>query len=149
MVPKYMQPVIPVKLSDIRCMPKRAHDTDAGADLFSVDVISIYPGESKLVDTGVAIKVPVGQVGLVYNRSSQGKIRVSIPHSVGVIDSGYRSNIKVLLVNNGEDPYFIYPFTTRIAQLVITPIILPEFLELDGGLWEDTTRGTGGFGSTG
>ncbi len=144
-------PSVTIKLDDPRAMPYRAHPTDAGADLFSNAKVALYPGESKLIDTGVAVKVPVSYVGLVYNRSSQGKIRVSIPHSVGVIDSDYRGNIKVLLVNNGEDPYFIEQYTTRIAQLVITPVVLAEFHVFDPtitGLWDDTSRGTGGFGST-
>ena len=140
-----------IKTDDYRATPRRAHATDAGADLFSSAEIAIYPGDTHLVDTGVAVKIPVGYVGLVYNRSSQGKIHVSIPHAVGVIDSDYRGNIKVLLQNNGEDPYFIYRYTTRIAQLVISPIVLVEFKGWDATTeeWEDTQRGVSGFGSTG
>ncbi len=147
----YLTPKITIKLDDPKAMPYRAHPTDAGADLYSNAAIALYPGESKLIDTGIAIKVPVSYVGLVYNRSSQGKIRVSIPHGVGVIDSDYRGNIKVLLLNNGEDPYFIERYATRIAQLVITPVVLAEFSVFDPeitGLWDDTARSTGGFGST-
>jgi dUTP pyrophosphatase len=86
----------------------------------------------------------------VYNRSSQGKINVVIPHSVGVIDADYRGNIKVLLTNNGEDPYFISRFSTRVAQLVISPVVLVEFRSWDATTeaWDDTERGIGGFGST-
>lgn len=139
-----------VKTDDVRAMPFRAHPTDAGADLFSNQEIQLYPGETKLVDTGIAVKIPEGYVGLVFNRSSQGKIHVTIPHSVGVIDADYRGNIKVLLQNNGEDPYFISRYTTRIAQLVIAPVMLAEFQNWNATEpWEDTNRGTGGFGSTG
>jgi len=139
-----------VKTDDVRAIPFRAHPTDAGADLFSNQDIQLYPGETKLVDTGIAVKIPEGYVGLVFNRSSQGKIHVSIPHSVGVIDSDYRGNIKVLLQNNGEDPYFISRYTTRIAQLVIAPVMLAEFQNWNATEpWDDTTRGAGGFGSTG
>lgn len=139
-----------VKTDDVRAMPFRAHPTDAGADLFSNQEIQLYPGETKLIDTGIAVKIPVGYVGLVFNRSSQGKIHVSIPHAVGVIDADYRGNIKVLLQNNGEDPYFISRYTTRIAQLVITPVMLAEFQNWNATEpWEDTNRGSGGFGSTG
>lgn len=139
-----------VKTDDVRAIPYRAHPTDAGADLFSNQEIQLYPGETKLVDTGIAVKIPEGYVGLVFNRSSQGKIHVSIPHSVGVIDSDYRGNIKVLLQNNGEDPYFISRYTTRIAQLVIAPVMLAEFQNWNATEpWDDTTRGSGGFGSTG
>ena len=125
-------------------LPYRAHPTDAGADLFSNEDLEIYPNEQKLVDTGIAIKIPQGFAGFVYNRSSQGKKGITIPHSVGVIDSGYRDTIKVLLKNIGDDPYKI---TTgdRIAQLVIQKVELVQFKDI----WNDSTRGTGGFGSTG
>ncbi len=125
-------------------LPKRAHATDAGADLFSYEEHEIYPGEQKLVDTGIAIKIPEGYGGFIFNRSSQGKKGITIPHSVGVIDSDYRGNLKVLLKNIGEDPYKI-SVGDRIAQLVIMPVLLVEFKDI----WNDTDRGTGGFGSTG
>ena len=131
-------------------LPQRAHRTDAGADLFAWfpethdQEIEIYPGEQKLVDTGIAIKIPEGFVGLIYNRSSQGKKGITIPHSVGVIDSDYRGNLKVLLKNISEDPYTIMQ-GDRIAQLVIQPVQLVDFVDS----WNDTQRGTGGFGSTG
>ena len=125
-------------------LPERAHPTDAGADLFAYENLEIYPNEQKLVDTGIAVKIPHGFAGFVYNRSSQGKKGITIPHSVGVIDSGYRDTIKVLLKNIGDDPYKI---TTgdRIAQLVIQKVELVGFKDI----WNDSTRGTGGFGSTG
>lgn len=125
-------------------LPKRAHRTDAGADLFSYEECEIYPGEQKLVDTGIAIKIPEGYGGFIFNRSSQGKKGITIPHSVGVIDSDYRGNLKVLLKNIGEDPYKI-SVGDRIAQLVVMPVLLVEFKDI----WNDTDRGTGGFGSTG
>lgn len=148
---KYMQPQIIVKLEDERCAPYRAHDTDAGADLVSTTTMMIYPGEKKLVDTGVAVKIPVSAAGLVFNRSSQGKVEVQIANGTGVIDSAYRGNIKVLLKNNGADPYEITAFTTRIAQLVIVPVMLAQFVPWveEDAPWEDTVRGSGGFGSTG
>ena len=105
-----------------------------------------------MVDTGVAIKIPMGYAGFIFNRSSQGKHRVQIANGTGIIDSDYRGNLKVILINNGVDPYNIIKYETRIAQLVIMPIMLGEFEPWhinDGGLWNDTERGTGGFGSTG
>ena len=125
-------------------LPERAHPTDAGADLMSNEDLEIYPNEQKLVDTGIAIKIPHGFAGFVYNRSSQGKKGITIPHSVGVIDSGYRDTIKVLLKNIGDDPYKITA-GDRIAQLVIQKVELVQFKDI----WNDSTRGTGGFGSTG
>ena len=125
-------------------LPQRAHSSDAGADLFSYENLEIYPGEQKLVDTGIAVKIPQGYGGFVYNRSSQGKKGITIPHSVGVIDSGYRDTIKVLLKNIGDDPYKIEQ-GDRIAQLVIQKVELFAFKDI----WNDSSRGTGGFGSTG
>jgi dUTP pyrophosphatase len=125
-------------------IPQRAYRTDAGADLFALEAHEIYPGEQKLVDTGIAVKIPECFVGLIYNRSSQGKKGITIPHSVGVIDSDYRGNLKVLLKNIGDDPYKI-DAGDRIAQLVIQPVQLVDFVDS----WNDTQRGTGGFGSTG
>ena len=125
-------------------LPHRANPTDAGADLFSYEDCEIYPGEQKLVDTGVAMKISHGYGGFIYNRSSQGKNGITIPHSVGVIDSGYRDTIKVLLKNIGDDPYKIAT-GDRIAQLVIQKVELVQFKDI----WNDSTRGTGGFGSTG
>ena len=125
-------------------LPERAHHSDAGADLFACEDLEIYPNEQKLVDTGIAIKIPQGFAGFVYNRSSQGKKGITIPHSVGVIDSGYRDTIKVLLKNIGDDPYKITA-GDRIAQLVIQKVELVQFKDI----WNDSTRGTGAFGSTG
>jgi len=131
-------------VEDKEFLPRRANPTDAGADLMSTETLEIYPGEQKLVDTGVAVKIPQGYAGFVFNRSSQGKKGISIPHSVGVIDADYRGNIKVILKNLGEDPYKITR-GDRIAQLVIQRVELLNFIDI----WNDTQRGTGGFGSTG
>jgi dUTP pyrophosphatase len=138
------EPTIDCQLQPGAHLPQRAHPTDAGADLRALEAHEIYPGEQKLVDTGVAIKIPRGFAGFIFNRSSQGKKGITIPHSVGVIDSDYRGNLKVLLKNIGEDPYTIEP-GDRIAQLVVQRVELPTFRDA----WNDTQRGTGGFGSTG
>ena len=146
----YATPTLECMVQPGAQLPKRAHSTDAGADLFAwfeprdTQWTEIYPGEQKLVDTGIAVKIPQGFAGFIYNRSSQGKKGITIPHGVGVIDSDYRGNLKVLLKNISEDPYKIEP-GDRIAQLVIQPIQLVNFKDI----WNDTTRGTGGFGSTG
>ena len=139
-----LRPTIKCKVDDKSYLPRRANPTDAGADLMSTQELEIYPGEQKLVDTGVAVKIPEGYAGFVFNRSSQGKRGITIPHSVGVIDADYRGNIKVILKNLGEDPYKITR-GDRIAQLVLVPVLLVEFEDI----WNDTQRGTGGFGSTG
>jgi dUTP pyrophosphatase len=138
------EPTIYCQLQPGAHLPQRAHPTDAGADLRALEAHEIYPGEQKLVDTGVAVKIPRGFAGFIFNRSSQGKKGITIPHSVGVIDSDYRGNLKVLLKNISEDPYVIEP-GDRIAQLVVQRVELPTFRDV----WNDTQRGTGGFGSTG
>lgn len=138
-----------IKLDDSRCKPLRANPTDAGMDLFSTDTKIIYPNDQHMFDTGVSVKIPKNFVGLVFNRSSQGKVRVQIANGTGVIDSDYRGNIKVILINNGHEPYEVNKFATRIAQLVIVPIWIPELEIVTEENWNDTVRGTGGFGSTG
>jgi dUTP pyrophosphatase len=138
------EPTIDCQLQPGAKLPERAHPSDAGADLFALEAYEIYPGEQKLVDTGVAVKIPRGFAGFIFNRSSQGKKGITIPHSVGVIDSDYRGNLKVLLKNISEDPHLVQP-GDRIAQLVVQRVELPTFRDA----WNDTQRGTGGFGSTG
>jgi dUTP pyrophosphatase len=125
-------------------LPKRSNPRDAGADLRSTEKCEIYPGETKLLDTGVAIKIPQGYGGFVFNRSGQGKNGIIVLNGVGVIDSDYRGNIKIALKNISENRYAI-DIGDRIAQLVILPVILCDFVDS----WNDTERGTGGFGSTG
>lgn len=147
-VPDYMKRAVEVKLANDFCMPERIHASDAGADLRSVEDVILMPGDTKLVDTGVAIKIPIGFVGLVFSRSSQGKVGVSLANSTGVIDSDYRGNIKVMLKNWSNEPYEIKGLSTRIAQLVIVPVMLANFIPFES-TWDDTARGEGGFGSTG
>ena len=139
--------IIPIKLHDPRCMPSRAHSEDAGADLVSTEDVVIEPSVMKMVDTGVALSIPKGYVGLVYSRSGQGKVRISLANGTGVIDSGYIGNIKVMLENNGTSVYVIKPYETKIAQIVIMPIALVTF-DIVSSL-EETQRGINGFGSTG
>ncbi len=136
--------VIECRVDDAAFLPVRAHPTDAGADLKSSQDAEIYPNETVLIDTGVAVKIPEGYGGFVFNRSSQGKQGIILPHSVGVIDSDYRGNIKVPLKNLSDSPYKIRR-GDRIAQLVVMPVLLAGFVDA----WNDTERGYGGFGSTG
>lgn len=136
---------IDCKTDDPKLLPARAHETDAGADLRSRYTVDIPAQSQILIDTGVAVKIPEGYAGFVFNRSSQGKLGISIPHSVGVIDSDYRGNIKVLLRNNNTEEAFHIEKYDRIAQLVIMPVLLVDFVDA----WNDTDRGEGGFGSTG
>lgn len=132
-----------LKLHEDAVLPKRAHRTDAGADLYSCESLTLNPGESALVNTGIGVKIPVGYGGFVLNRSSQ-RVAGITSFGTGLIDSDYRGPIKVFLVNKGNDQYRIVAGETRIAQLVIMPVVLAEFTDI----WNDTDRGTGGFGST-
>ena len=136
--------VVACRLTDPRCMPKRAHATDAGADLFCITDYVVRPGERYLADTGVAIKIPRGYGGFVLNRSSQ-RVNGITSLGAGLIDSDYRGTIKVLLENLGAQEYKIEQYKTKIGQLVIMPVMLCDFVDY----WNDTERGTGGFGSTG
>ncbi|MBM6691441.1 dUTP diphosphatase, partial [Fusobacterium mortiferum] len=79
-----------------------------------------------------AVQIPEGFVGMVFNRSSQGKVGVQIANGTGIIDSDYRGNIKVLLKNTGQNAYEILARNTRIEQLVVVPIVLPKFIEHTG-----------------
>ena len=141
--------LIDCKLDDPRCLPVRAHHTDAGADLLSTTNIVIYPGEKHLLDTGVALKIPTGYAGFVLNRSSQ-RVRGVTSLGTGLIDSDYRGTIKVWIENTGDSEYVVKPFETKIAQLVIMPVALCDFYPIeDPADWSDTDRGVNGFGSTG
>ncbi len=120
----------------------------AGADLYACvdeDVV-IAPGETAWISTGIAVEVPRGCAGLVYARSGLACKRGLAPaNKVGVIDSDYRGPVTVVLYNHGEEPQTIVS-GDRIAQLVITPVLMLPYEEVDQ--LTDTQRGQGGFGST-
>jgi len=137
-------PTIECLVDDPRCLPKRAHATDAGADLFSVVDLVLRPGQDAMIDTGLAMKIPTGYAGIVVNRSSQ-RVNCISSLGAGIIDSDYRGKIKVFLYNNGDYEYVVEAYKTKIAQLLIMPVVLAQFRDT----WNDTVRGTGGFGSTG
>ena len=137
------------KLNENAIIPTYGSEGAAGADLYaclSAD-LTIAPGEVAWVPTGIALEVPVGCAGLVYARSSLGTKRGLAPaNKVGVIDSDYRGEIQVVLLNHGKTPQTIQ-HGERVAQFVITPVLTPVYELVDA--LSDTARGTGGFGSTG
>lgn len=141
---------IPVKrLRPGAKLPTFGSQYAAGADLYACieNTITIQPGETVFIPTGIAMEIPVGYVGLVYARSSLGCKRGLAPaNKVGVIDSDYRGEFNVVLFNHGLEPQEISN-GERIAQLVITPILMPQYVEVEE--LSDTVRGMGGFGSTG
>lgn len=128
-------------------MPEHAHPGDAGVDLRSTEQVELAPGDRRLVPTGLAVAIPVGWAGLVVPRSG-----LAIRHGIGVvngpglIDAGYRGEIKVVLVNHGDQPVS-FERGDRIAQLVVVPAAGQELVEVDE--LPGTVRGAGGFGSTG
>ena len=142
--------VIPVKkLRPNAILPTYGSAEAAGADLYACleEEITIAPGETYFVPTGLALEVPRGCAGLIYARSSMGAKRGLAPaNKVGVIDSDYRGEVRVVLLNHGSQPQTIQP-GERIAQMIITPGLTPVYEEVED--LSDTDRGTGGFGSTG
>lgn len=136
------------KLTDSARVPTYAHTTDACADLYADETVILAPGETKLISTGIAIAIPIGYVVHIYPRSSIGaKTPLRLSNSVGVIDSGYRDEIKIIYTNTGIEPYTIEK-GSRIAQMSIdlSPIARFEVVENVKEIGED--RG-GGIGSTG
>lgn len=132
-------------------MPERAHEYDAGLDIFAPESIILYAGNSVEVDTGVHIEIPVGYCGLLKSKSG-----LNCRHGItgeGVIDHGYTGSIRVKLYNNSRDEKMhFFEKGDKLIQLLIVPIETPE-LELVESIQElyggDTERGDGGFGSSG
>ncbi|KKE98524.1 dUTP diphosphatase [Mycolicibacterium obuense] len=142
-----------VRLDPELPMPERAHDGDAGVDLFSAVDVELAPGERALVGTGIAVAIPHGMVGLIHPRSGlAARVGLSIVNSPGTIDAGYRGEIKVSLINLDPRAPIVVHRGDRIAQLLVQRVELPELVEVDSfdeaGL-ADTTRGSGGHGSSG
>lgn len=136
--------VIKVMLDPGAKMPTRAHELDAGYDLYSLEDIWIIPGDSWSFDTGVHVDIPEGYVGMIKSKSGLNVKRGLL--SEGVIDAGYTGSIVAKLYNHGDEAVRICE-GQKISQLVIMPIITPD-LELVDSL-EETERGNGGFGSSG
>ena len=136
------------KLDEKATIPTYGTKYSAGADLYALldEEITIKKGETVVIPTGLAMSIPIGYVGLIYARSSLGTKKGLAPaNKVGVIDSDYRGEIKVVLYNQSSDNQTISP-NERIAQIVITPFMQVKFEETDE--LDSTERGTGGFGST-
>lgn len=144
-----MEPIRVKKLDPKAVLPTYGSVEAAGADLYACleENVTIDPGRTVFIPTGLALEVPKGCAGLIYARSSMGTKRGLAPaNKVGVIDSDYRGQVMVALHNHGSVAQTVAP-GERIAQLLITPVFTPGFVEtLD---LSDTERGAGGFGSTG
>lgn len=134
-----------IKLDPDARMPERAHDHDAGLDLYSREEQIVLPGESAVFDTGVHIALPPGTFGQLLSKSGL-NVNYNIVSCGGTIDEGYTGSIKVKLYNLGQKPYMIRK-GQKICQLVIIPCVKPELEVVDR--LEETERGEKGFGSSG
>lgn len=141
-------PVLDVRrLDPDLALPGYAHPGDAGLDLYAADTTTLQPGERALVPCGIVVAVPEGHVGLVHPRSGLAVDHgLTVLNAPGTIDVGYRGELKVLLVNLGQDAVEIR-HGERIAQLLLLPVALVDVREVDR--LDSTARGAGGFGSTG
>jgi dUTP pyrophosphatase len=129
-------------------LPTRAYQGDAGLDLYSLDAGAIAAGERASVPTGIAVEIPEGQAGLVLPRSGLAvRHGIALVNAPGLIDSGYRGEIKVLLLNTDSSARFEFAAGDRIAQLVLVRIETPMPAEV--AALSDSARGVGGFGSSG
>ena len=128
-------------------LPARAHPGDAGVDLYAAEAVALAPGERATVPTGVAVAIPEGYAGLVAPRSGLAQRHgLGIVNAPGVVDAGYRGEIRVLLVNHGSEPVSLAR-GERIAQLLVIPVSTVGVVEVYQ--LPPSERGAGGFGSTG
>ena len=144
-----MNPIKVKKLRPSAQLPTYGTEFSAGADLYACleEPVTIAPGETKKIPTGLSMEIPVGCAGLIYARSSLGTKQGLAPaNKVGVVDSDYRGEFMVFLHNHGSHTQTV-SHGDRVAQLLVTPVFTPGFEEADE--LTDTVRGAGGFGSTG
>jgi dUTP pyrophosphatase len=129
-------------------LPTRAHPGDAGLDLYAAEGASIAPGGRASVGTGIAVAIPEGHAGLVLPRSGlAARHGITLPNAPGLIDSGYRGELRVLLLNADPSEGFEVNPGDRIAQLVVTAVPGTDPVEVES--LDETARGLAGFGSTG
>jgi dUTP pyrophosphatase len=128
--------------------PRRAHDHDAGFDLFAAEPARLGPGERASVGTGIAVAIPDGHAGLVLPRSGlASRHGIALVNAPGLIDAGYRGELRILLLNTDRDEVFEVAVGDRIAQLVVTAVEAADLVESND--LSESVRGDGGFGSTG
>lgn len=136
------------RLDPAALLPVRAHEGDAGYDLHALEAGVLEPGARTVVRTGIAIELPAGHAGLVLPRSGlAARHGIAVVNAPGLIDAGYRGEVKVLLLNTDRGAAFAYAAGDRIAQLVVVAVASPAVVE--AGSLAATARGEGGFGSSG
>ncbi len=133
------------KISSDAKLPQYANEHDAGMDFFSNEECIIKPGERKLLSTGISMAIPQGQVGLIWDKSGLA-VKHGLKTMAGVVDSGYRGEIKIV-VHNLSDKDYLVEKGNKIAQMLIQRIEQKELLEVEE--LDETQRGEGGFGSSG
>jgi dUTP pyrophosphatase len=140
---------LPVRrLREEAVIPSRAHDGDAGLDLHAAEGATIAPGARVSVGTGIAIEIPEGHAGLVLPRSGlAARHGIALVNAPGLIDSGYRGEVRILLLNTDPDAPFEISVGDRIAQLLVIPFTAVTPVEAHA--LAASARGGGGFGSTG
>ena len=146
---KRMNAIRVKKLKENAILPTYGSVEAAGADLYAClsEPVTIEPGKSVFIPTGLAMEIPKGYAGLIYARSGLACKRDLAPaNKVGVVDSDYRGEFMIVLHNHGKNVQMI-EHGERIAQLVVTPVFTPGFVEVTE--LDETGRGEGGFGSTG
>jgi dUTP pyrophosphatase len=135
------------RLHEDAVIPARAYDGDAGLDLAACERVELAPGERALVGTGLAVAIPDGHAGFVQPRSGlAAKSGITIVNSPGLVDSGYRGELKVILLNTDESESFVVEPGMRIAQLVVMPV--PEIDPVEVDELPESERGVRGFGSS-
>lgn len=135
------------RLREEAVLPGQAYDGDAGFDLAACDEIRLGPGERAVVPTGIAVEIPDGYAGFVQPRSGlAARHGIAIVNSPGLIDSGYRGEIRVVLLNTDLSDSFTVERGMRVAQLVIAPVAAVRLIEVDELATSD--RGARGFGSS-
>ncbi|MEY4102779.1 MAG: dUTP diphosphatase [Actinomycetota bacterium] len=128
--------------------PQVAHPGDAGADLQSVEALTLLPGQRATVATGVSIALPEGYLAFIVPRSGlAAKHGITVVNSPGTVDAGYRGEIKVTLLNTDVSTPFDIAVGDRIAQMIVMPFASPNFIAVDE--LPESVRGAGGFGSSG
>jgi dUTP pyrophosphatase len=137
-----------VRLDARATLPARAHPEDAGLDLHALDPATLAPGERASIPTGLAVEIEPGHAGLVLPRSGlAARHGISVVNAPGLIDSGYRGELRVLLLNTDRSETFELRAGDRIAQLVLIAVAVAEPVEVSE--LSQTPRGAGGFGSSG
>ncbi|HEY2742520.1 MAG TPA: dUTP diphosphatase [Gaiellaceae bacterium] len=135
------------RLHDGATLPTRAYEGDAGLDLSACERVELGPGERAVVGTGLTVAIPDGHAGFVQPRSGlAARHGITILNTPGLVDSGYRGELKVVLLNTDRSELFVVEPGMRIAQLVVVPVALPEPREVTE--LADSERGEKGFGSS-